>query len=865
MSAPPLIDTSIALHAAGDPRRARHRGLRAKLLGAALLVLTALAMQAAGSVFVADAVRVTGGRLVRHSLDAGAHVGRMHDALASHQHLIEATAAVDQVDDLASRATARRDGVRDLYNLIHAAAVGAVPAGGDAPIRRMQRTLAELDLTGAAVIEQTAAFLAERARTGHADPTAQQRSQSVFALAAARLGADIRRWRHTQWDEAELAASEMFAIVDTVSRWAVIAGLATAAVATLSLLVLSRAAGRLDAITAIILRLARREPDIAIPDRDARGPIGDIARAVAVLADDGRELERRGIAQAQTSQLLDAALNSMIQGLASLDADGRLRVWNDRFVAILGVPDRALQTGMTVREALAGCSDSAAGALAPPTEANTASHQSIVALDYSRVIRAHWVRMRDGGWLGTFDDITRQQHAEARLVHLAGHDALTDLPNRTALRDAVANVAARMAAAPSRSDTALAVLSINLDRFRAVNDTLGHEAGDALLRQVAERLRRHVRAEDSIARIGADSFGIVQASVAQPSATMAFAHRLIEVLSAPYIVADATIMVGASVGIAVPGPGPIDADALLRNAELARQHARQDGGGTVRLFAPEMDTHAREVRLLELDLRQALERGEFELYYQPLVAVHSRRICSFEALLRWHHPERGMVRPDLFIPLAEEVGLICPIGDWVLKRACAEAAGWPPDVRVAVNLSPVQFTRGGLVEQVKAAIAEAGIAPDRLELEITERVLLRDSADTLATLHGLRALGVRISLDDFGTGYSSLSYLRSFPFDKIKIDKSFIHGLDEAPAGSGESEAIVRAIAGLGHSLGIAITAEGVETVVQLNRLVADGCTEMQGYLFSPPRPAHEVARLLAAADSWPAEAARTKSVHNRA
>ncbi len=543
------------------------------------------------------------------------------------------------------------------------------------------------------------------------------------------------------------------------------------------------------------------------------------------------------------------------------DAGGRLQIWNNRFAAMLEPPDGAgpqqlpapgLHAGMTIRNALARCHHSVAAlALAPPTEQQANTHQSIVVRDRAVVIRAHWVRMRDGGWLGTYEDITRIQRNEARLIHLARHDLLTDLPNRIVLREAVARAAVGLA-----HGITFAVLSVNLDRFRTVNGTLGHEAGDALLREAATRLQRQVRTGDTVARIGADSFAIVQTALAEPVSPESFAQRLIEVLSEPYAVDNATVIVGASVGIALPAPGldqaPVDADALLRNADLARQQARQDGGGAVRFFAPQMDTNAQERRLLEIDLRQALERREFELHYQPLISVHSRRISGFEALLRWHHPVRGMVRPDMFIPLAEEVGLIAAIGEWVLRRACAEAARWPEGISVAVNLSPLQFTRDGLVEQVQSAIAEAGIAPQRLELEITERVPLRENTDTLATLHRLRALGVRISMDDFGTGYSSLSYLRSFPFDKIKIDKSFGHGMDAGSAGTGESEAIVRAIAGLGMSLGIATTAEGVETVAQLNALVADGCTEMQGYLFSPPRPAGEVARLLAAADSWP-------------
>jgi diguanylate cyclase (GGDEF)-like protein len=734
--------------------------------------------------------------------------------------------------------------------LAEEAGIAADPAGATV-LERVRRTLDEFDLTARAVLEHPAG------------PSAARRA---FAIAAGRLADDVRQWRATRWQIAQAAAAELRQVVDGVVQWAMLAGITAMLVGLAAAAALWAVVRRLGGITGAILRLSRHEPDVAIPGRADPGPVDDMARAVAALARDVHELERREEAQAQTRQLLDAALNSMVQGLVTLDRAGTLQVWNRRLAVLLRLPDDLLRPGIALAAVLAVCPDGAAAALAPPVDATAEGHQGVVALGNAQVLRAQWVRMGDGGWLGTFEDITRQHRSEARLVHLARHDALTDLPNRAALREAIARAMTQARQSGAHGESVVAVHSVNLDRFRAVNESLGHEVGDALLRQAAERLRRAARAGDTSARIGADGFAVVQTVTAQPANAQpagaeAFAHRLIAVLSAPYEIGNTTVVVGASIGIALadpeaaaPDPAEVahGADILLRNADLARQRARADGGGTACFFEPEMDEQARARRDLEIDLRQALERDEFDLHYQPLVSVRTRRISGFEALLRWRHPQRGMVRPDIFIPLAEEVGLIGTIGDWVLRRACAEAAGWPEEVSVAVNLSPLQFARDGLVEQVEAAIAEAGLAPSRLELEITERVLLRESADTLAILHRLRGLGVRISMDDFGTGYSSLSYLRSFPFDKIKIDKSFVHGLD-AGADDGEADAIVRAIAGLGRSLGIATTAEGVETVAQLNALVADGCTEMQGYLFSPPRPAAEVAGLLAAAHAWPA------------
>ena len=436
-------------------------------------------------------------------------------------------------------------------------------------------------------------------------------------------------------------------------------------------------------------------------------------------------------------------------------------------------------------------------------------------------------------------DVTERKQAEARIAYMAQHDALTGLPNRVLFHE---RLDAALADLPRRGGQ-LAVHCLDLDHFKSVNDTLGHPIGDDLLRVVAERLKGCLAEGDLVARLGGDEFAVIQMNVAQPSEAGDLAARLIAALSNRYDIQRHEVVVGASVGMALaPGDGNAT-DILLRNADMALYRAKAEGRGTAHFFEPEMDRRIQARRVLELDLRKAFANGEFDLYYQPLVNLHADQVSGFEALLRWHHPERGMVLPGEFIALTEEIGLIGPLGEWVLRRACEDAARWPGDLKVAVNLSPAQFRTGSVVQAVLSALAYSGLPPHRLELEITESVLLGETEANLAILHQLRALGARISMDDFGTGYSSLSYLRSFPFDKIKIDRSFVRDLAERP----DCMAIIRAVAGLGASLGISTTAEGVETKAQLDRLRAEGCTEAQGFLFSAPRPAAEVMSLVSA------------------
>jgi diguanylate cyclase (GGDEF)-like protein/PAS domain S-box-containing protein len=541
--------------------------------------------------------------------------------------------------------------------------------------------------------------------------------------------------------------------------------------------------------------------------------------------------------------LLDTALDNMSQGLCMFDADGRIMLNNERYAEMMGRTGMELQGRLlldVLRQQKAlnrwdGDPDQFVASVIAAAKAGNSVTRTVSR--NGRAIRVVDQPMKGGGWVATFEDITEWQAAQEQISHMARHDALTNLPNRTLFREQLEK-ALRLA---KRSDQ-LAVLCLDLDHFKDINDSLGHPVGDALLKEVARRLGECITEHDTVARLGGDEFAIVQfCSDCEPSAVAMLASHVVEQVSAPYEIAGHQLVIGVSIGISLAPEDGKNPDELLKKADLALYRAKEDGRGTYRFFETGMDARAQARRLLELDLRAALKRGEFEVYYQPIRDVAKDVVVAFEALVRWNHSLRGMISPVNFIPLAEETGLILPLGEWVLRQACMDAAGWSQNVGVAVNLSPVQFKNPSLVSTVKEALRASGLPAHRLELEITESVLLQNSEATLAVLHELRGFGVRISLDDFGTGYSSLSYLRSFPFDKIKIDRSFVSEL----ATRDDSMAIVRAVTGLGKSLGIVTTAEGVETDAQFDLLRQEGCTQAQGYLFSRPRPAADVENML--------------------
>jgi diguanylate cyclase (GGDEF)-like protein len=446
-----------------------------------------------------------------------------------------------------------------------------------------------------------------------------------------------------------------------------------------------------------------------------------------------------------------------------------------------------------------------------------------------------------GGWVATHEDITERRRAEERITHLAHYDALTDLPNRALFRDQLAHELTRVVRGQH-----CAVIYIDIDEFKSINDTLGHPIGDELLKSVAKRLRDSVRACDVVARLGGDEFAIVQTDVHSQADIVELVTRLFDAIREPFECLGHRLLTDASIGIALAPRDGTDLDQLLKNADLAMYSAKADGRRTYRFFEPEMDARIQARRILELDLRQAIDNdgfvaGGFEIYYQPLLRLSDDAITGCEALLRWRHPERGLISPSEFIPVAEEIGVISQLGEWVLSTACNEAASWPGQIRLAVNVSPVQFRSQLLALKVASALAASGLAPERLELEITEAVLIRDDEIALGILHRLRALGVRIALDDFGTGYSSLSYLQRFPFDKIKIDRCFVTDIAETQG----SSSIVQAVVNIATSRNMSTTAEGVETEAQKDLLRKLGCTEMQGYLFSAAKPATEVRALI--------------------
>jgi diguanylate cyclase (GGDEF)-like protein len=804
-------------------------GIAAKLYLLTAVAVAALVALAAASVHFASQTRVAADRLYSEGVLGIQSVTELKVLFEQHRALI--TAAPALVDR--SRIQESRQAVEALD-----ARIGA----------SVQTQLSRSDATREILLQQIAGQVPRLSQAGarvlmlahnFAQDKALEVSEGDYSQTANIIQGALEGRYQEQIRTVDHEISRLSKASGGLILWVVASALvALVLIGPVTIWAKHRILSRLGKLTAVMHRLCNNELGVDVPDTKALDEMGDIARTVEVF-------KGNAIALGLTHLQLDAALNNMVQGLCMLDAQHRLVLCNDRFLEMFRLSRESVTSGSS----LFGVIQWIASANGFPEGAAEQFHRSYIGRKFvngsdsyqqeypdGRIIAVSRRELPGGGWVDTHEDITERRRAEKQIAYLAEYDTLTDLPNRNLFQRTLTEALV----AADKAD-GLAIFCLDLDGFKTVNDMFGHAIGDELLRQVARRLQQCVGDQGMVVRLGGDEFAILQRGRQQPDGAYTLALMVTEALNAPYDLAGNQAVVGAGIGIAIFPGDASSSDELLKCADMALYSAKADGRGACRFFEPDMNARVKARRRLEVDLRAAIADRQFEMFYQPVVSLHSNEVTAFEALIRWRHPDRGMVSPAEFIPVAEETGLIIPLGEWILKQVCADALSWPRQIRVAVNLSPVQFRSPNLVQAVFSALAASHLEPGRLELEITETTLLQDSEAILERLHLLKSYGVQISMDDFGTGYSSLSYLRSFPFDKIKIDQSFVRGLGKLQ----DSLAIVRAVISLGRNLGMTTNAEGVETGDQLRILKEELCDEVQGFLFSPAVPLQETHRLL--------------------
>jgi diguanylate cyclase (GGDEF)-like protein len=716
------------------------------------------------------------------------------------------------------------------YRALNQDAAALLEAMGHGTSHPLSVKLANLDRDGALILS-----LARDERPADAADAATR-----YAEAADAFRRSIVAEREIKARAAVQSLTKIAAESRTLITWVAAAAAASGLlIGPIGVLLLGRILARLQGVGNALMRLARNDTSVDIPGLSDRDEVGQLARSVAVFKTKSIELLQKKSEAERLNLQLDAAINNMPLGLSMFDGQGRLLVCNKTYAQMYDLSDQLTRPG-TLHCALweHRTKRGARHVLSGVTQANTPtfdpSASMIIEFGSGRIISVGRQPLKGGGWVSLHEDITQRCHQEREITHLARHDPLTSLANRAFFRERLQQALQRLVRGQG-----FAVLCLDLDRFKIVNDTLGHPVGDALLKQVSERLVGCVRQGDLVARLGGDEFAIIQANVRDPDQTETLAARIVDTISRPYDIDGQRIDISTSIGMTLAPRDGSDPDELMKSADLALYRTKSQGRRGYSFFKPEMNDKIQVRRTFETDLRRALEREDLDLFYQPVICLETQKVAGLEALLRWTHPTRGVVPPAEIVDVAEEIGLIAELGAWALQRACAQAAGWPAPMRVAINLSPLQI-RQNLIEVVLHALADSGLSPDRLELEITEPVLLQDSHNTIAVLHQLRQLGVRIAMDDFGAGYGSLNYLRGFPFDKIKIDRSFVSDIER----SEDAQAISEAVVSLGRSLGMETVAVGIENFEQLRIVRSIGCTQAQGFYFSPAVQAQDIAQL---------------------